>query len=156
MAVHNVTWNATSSGVGSTQAIEDAINWLTGGLAEISKEKVKSYHGARMTMLRAQIKQKKAAKQSISHLGPDLLEELSQSADLDKRIDEQKVLHIRLDISSLVSGSIEFSNGFGEQIKGRIKLEVYPGQDSVQNARDMLAAAAAKAKTENLPAGFES
>ncbi|CAI8380635.1 MAG: Uncharacterised protein [Marine Group II euryarchaeote MED-G33] len=156
MAVHNVTWNATSSGVGSTQVIEDAINWITGGLAEISKEKVKSYHGARMTMLCAQIKQKKAAKQSISHLGSELLELLSQSADLDKRIDEQKNLHIRLSISSLVSGSIELSDGFGEQIKGRIKLEVYPGQDSVQNARDMLIAAAAKAHAENLPKEFES
>ena len=107
-------------------------------------------------MLCAQIKQKKAAKQSISHLGPELLELLSQSADLDKRIDEQKNLHIRLSISSLVSGSIELSDGFGEQIKGRIKLEVYPGQDSVQNARDMLIAAAAIAHAENLPKEFES
>ena len=156
MAVHNVTWNATSSGVGSTQAIEDAINWLTGGLAEVSKEKVKSYHGARMTMLRAQIKQKKAAKQSISHLGPELLEKLSQSADLNKRIDDEKVLHIRLDISSLVSGSIELSDGSGEEIKGRIKLEVYPGQDSVSNAREMLITAAAKASAEGLPTEFES
>jgi RNA binding exosome subunit len=151
VAVHNVTWNATSSGVGSTQAIEDAINWLTGGLAEISKEKVKSYHGARMTMLRAQIKQKKAAKQSISHLGPELLEKLSQSEDLEKRIDDEKVMHIRLSISSLVVGSIELSDGSGEEIKGRIKLEVYPGQDSVENARDMLMVAAVKANAEGLP-----
>ena len=57
---------------------------------------------------------------------------------------------------SKIIGSIELSDGFGEQIKGRIKLEVYPGQDSVQNARDMLVAAAAKANAENLPKEFES
>ena len=95
MAVHNITWNATSSGVGSTEAIEAALKWLTGGEAEITKEKVKSYHGARMTLLRAHIGQKKASKQSICHLGSNLLQQLSQSTDLEQRIDEGNVLHIR-------------------------------------------------------------
>jgi len=142
--------------VGSTEAIEAALKWLTGGEAEITKEKVKSYHGARMTLLRAYIGQKKASKQSICHLGSDLLNKLSQSADLSQRIDESNVLHIRLDLSSLVSGSIEFSSGSGEQVKGRIKLEVYPGQDSIENARDMLSAAAKKADADGFPIEFHS
>ena len=66
------------------------------------------------------------------------------------------MLHIRLDISSLVSGSIELSQGSGEQVKGRIKLEVYPGQDSIENAREMLSAAAIKADAEGLPMEFHS
>lgn len=156
MAVHNITWNATSSGVGSTEAIEAALKWLTGGEAEITKEKVKSYHGAKMTLLRAHIGQKKASKQSICHLGSNLLNQLSQSEELSQRIDEGNVLHIRLDISSLVSGSIELSQGSGEQVKGRIKLEVYPGQDSIENAREMLSAAAIKADAEGLPMEFHS
>ena len=156
MAVHNITWNATSSGVGSTEAIEVALKWLTGGQAEITKEKVKSYHGARMTLLRAHIGQKKASKQSICHLGSDLLNQLSQSADLSQRIDGGNVLHIRLDISSLVSGSIELSSGSGEQVKGRIKLEAYPGQDPIENAREMLSAAAKKADSEGFPIDFHS
>ncbi|HJM40826.1 MAG TPA: RNA-binding domain-containing protein [Candidatus Thalassarchaeaceae archaeon] len=156
MAVHNVAWNATSSGVGSIEGIEAALQWLTGGGAEITREKVKSYHGARMTLFRAQIKQKKAAKQSICHLGPDLLTELSLSPDLGKRIDDGNVLHIRLSISSLVCGSIELSSGSEEQVKGRIKLEVYPGQDSIQNAREMLSAAALKAEVEGLPVEFDA
>ena len=40
MSVHNVTWYATASGLGSTEVIEGALNWLTGGNAEISREKV--------------------------------------------------------------------------------------------------------------------
>jgi len=156
VAVHNITWNATSSGVGSTEAIEASLNWLTGGEAEITKEKVKSYHGARMTLLRAHIGQKRAAKQSICHLGSDLLNQLSKSTDLGSRIDEDNVLHIRLDISSLVCGSIELSSDSGEQVKGRIKLEVYPSQDPIGNAREMLSKAAAKADAEGFPVEFQS
>tara|TARA_B100001029_G_scaffold38474_1_gene29663 strand:+ start:1052 stop:1522 length:471 start_codon:yes stop_codon:yes gene_type:complete len=151
VAVHNVTWNATSSGVASTETVEAALNWLTGGESEISKEKVKSYHGARMTLLSANIRQKKAAKLSICHLGSDLLNELSQSSDLESRIDGGNSLHIRLSLSRLVAGSIELSTGSEEQVKGRIKLEVYPGQDPIENARMMLSKAAEKADSESLP-----
>lgn len=151
MSVHNVTWFATASGVGSTEAIEEALKWLTGGNAEISREKVKSYHGARMTMLRAQINRKKAAKESIPHLGAELLGNLAQSGDLSSRIDEENVLHIRLSIASLVRGSIELSEGSEEQVKGRIKLEVYPGQDPLENAMKMLESSAKRATELGLP-----
>ncbi len=104
-----------------------------------------------MTLFSAHIRQKKGAKQSIPHLGSELLNELSHSPDLKSRIDDGNTLHIRLDLSRLVSGSIELSDGSGEQVKGRIKLEVYPGQDPIENARLMLAAAAAKADSEGLP-----
>ena len=153
--MHNVTWYATSSGVASTEAIADALNWLTGGEAEISREKVKSYHGARMTMLCAQIHRKKAAKESIPHLGGELLSRLAQSDDLIARIDEENVLHIRLSISSLVRGSIELSEGSEEQVKGRIKLEVYPGQDPLSNAREMLQISADRAVELGLPSPIE-
>ena len=83
------------------------MKWFTGGMAEISREKVRSYHGVRMTMLKAQIQKKKAARQSIANLGSGLLGELARSEDLHERIDEENNLHVRLNLSSLVSGSIE-------------------------------------------------
>jgi len=153
--VHNVTWYATSSGVASTEAIASALNWVTGGEAEISREKVKSYHGARMTMLRAHIHRKKAARESIAHLGAQLLSRLAKSDNLNARIDEENVLHIRLSISSLVRGSIELSEGAEEQVKGRIKLEVYPGQDPLGNAREMLQTSADRAMELGLPSPIE-
>lgn len=153
--MHNVTWYATASGVGSTEAIEEALKWLTGGNAEISREKVKSYHGARMTMLRAKIDRKKAARESIPHMGADLLGNLAQCDNLNARIDEENILHIRLSVSALVRGSIELSEGSEEQVKGRIKLEVYPGQESVENAREMLAEAANRANELGLPSPIE-
>ena len=153
--MHNVTWYATASGVGSTEAIEEALKWLTGGNAEISREKVKSYHGARMTMLRAKIDRKRAARESIPHMGADLLGNLAQCDNLNARIDEENILHIRLSVSALVRGSIELSEGSEEQVKGRIKLEVYPGQESVENAREMLAEAANRADELGLPSPIE-
>ena len=155
MSVHNVTWYATASGLGSTEVIEGALNWLTGGNAQISREKVKSYHGARMMMLRAQINRKKTARESIPHMGARILDFLAQSGDLNARIDEENVLHVRLSIASLVRGSIEFSEGSEEQVKGRIKLEVYPGQDPLENAREMLAASATKATELGLPSPIQ-
>ena len=155
MSVHNVTWYATASGVGSTEVIEVALNWLTGGNAEISREKVKSYHGARMMMLRANIQRKKTARESIPHMGARILDFLAQSEDLNARIDEENVLHVRLSIASLVRGSIEFSEGSEEQVKGRIKLEVYPGQDPLENAREMLATSATKATELGLPSPIQ-
>jgi RNA binding exosome subunit len=151
VSVHNVTWYATASALGSTEVISDALNWLTGGEAEISREKIKSYHGAKMILLRAHIDRKKAAKQSISHLGAPLLKKLAESGNLSKRIDDGNTLHIRLSISALVSGSIELSDGAEEQVKGRIKLEVYPGQDPLENARNMLERASEIAEKNGLP-----
>ena len=81
----------------------------------------------------------------MAHLGVQLLSRLAQSDDLITRIDEDNVLHIRLSISSLVRGSIELSDGSEEQVKGRIKLEVYPGQDPLENAREMLQISADRA-----------
>ena len=50
----------------------------------------------------------------------------------------------------------ELSEGSEEQVKGRIKLEVYPGQDPIENARKMLVDSAAKAVANGLPTSFES
>ena len=149
--MHNVTWSATASAVGSTEVIEKALDWFTGGHAEISKEKVKSYHGAKMLMIHARIMKKKSAKLSLAHLGTDFLQQLADKDELEPRIDDQNVLHIRLSLSALVKGSIEFSEGLEEQVKGRIKLEVYPGQDPVKNAQELLNNSMGVARNQGLP-----
>lgn len=131
--------------------IERALDWLTGGHAEISTEKVKSYHGAKMLMIHARIMKKKAAKLSLAHLGVDFLQGLVEGDNLEPRIDDQNVLHLRLSLSSLVSGSIELSEGIEEQVKGRIKLEVYPGQDPVKNAQELLNNSVDLARNQSLP-----
>ena len=145
MAVHNVSWVATSSAVGNLEAIEAALSWLTGGDVPITKGKVRSYHGSRMVMLRAEITRKKAARTAVCHLGADLLAALSTDPDLSERIDEANTLHLRLDLGELVRGNIALSDGSEEEVKGRIKLEVYPGQNALENARTLLSESAEKA-----------
>ena len=81
--------------------------------------------------------------------------QIAQSDNLVDRIDDENILHIRLSLSSLVRGSIELSEGSEEQVKGRIKLEVYPGQDSLDNAREMLEASANRATKLGLPIPIE-
>ena len=131
--------------------IERALDWFTGGHAEISKEKVKSYHGAKMWMIHARIMKKKAAKISLAHLGVEFLQRLVDEDELSARIDDQNVLHVRLSLSALANGSIEFSEGVEEQVKGRIKIEVYPGQEPVQNAQQLLNSSIDLAQKQGLP-----
>lgn len=151
VSVHNITWSATASAVGSKEVIEHALQWMTGDHAELSNEKVKSYHGAKMILIHGRIVKKKAAKLSLTHLGADFLRELAQSEQLKSRIDQDNVLHIRLSLQSLASGSIEFASRHEEQVKGRIKLEVYPGQKPEEIAHEMLVNAAKIASDEGLP-----
>ena len=152
MSVHNLTWVATSSGVGMTDVIHDALDWLSGGEAEISHEKVKSYHGPKMTVIRAKIGRKKAAREAICHLGSDLLSELSTPQELVSRIDDENSLHIRLDLAALVTSQIRLAEFQGDGVvKGRIKLEVYPGQECQEIARNLLQDCASKAERLGLP-----
>ena len=153
MSVHNVAWGARRSGVASGQVIEDALSWLVGDDAEISTEKVRSYHGARLLMICAKIKRKKAALASIANLGGDLLELLTDESELTSRIDDGNALHLRLDLASLVKGEIRLAEQFGtEVVKGRIKLEVYPGQQALEIAIEMLQNCAEIARENGLPA----
>jgi RNA binding exosome subunit len=155
VSVHNVTWSTTSSAFGAQELIERALEWMTGGYAEVFHEKVKSYHGAKMTLIHARIMKKKAAKMSLAHLGSEFLQKLADSDDLESKIDDDKVLHLRLSLDSLISGSIELSLCQEEQVKGRIKIEVYPGQEPVENARSILSKAAEIARVEELPCQLE-
>ena len=136
----------------SGQVIEDALSWLAGDDAEISTEKVRSYHGARLLMIHAKIKRKKTALASIANLGGDLLESLTDESELTSRIDDGNALHLRLDLASLVKGEIRLAEQFGtEVVKGRIKLEVYPGQQALEIAIEMLQDCAVIARENGLP-----
>ena len=151
MSVHNLTWIVTSSAVGATQVIHDALEWLTGGRAELTHEKVKSYHGPKITLIRAKIDKKKSAREAICQLGSEFLSSLASSEELESRIDDNNALHIRLDLAALVASRVQKSELKGDGVvKGKIKLEVYPGQDRLEIARKMLKKSAVTAESLNL------
>jgi RNA binding exosome subunit len=87
-------------------------------------------------MLSTQIKKNKSIEVFVLKLQPHhatLLEEL------DARMDESNVIHLRLDLESVIGQQIQLaqSDSTNPVIKIRIKLAVYPGQDVQEIARNI-------------------
>ncbi|MGY8691698.1 MAG: hypothetical protein ACKVHF_01905, partial [Candidatus Poseidoniales archaeon] len=81
--------------------------------------------------IEARLDKKRIAMESLERLGVDALE-MIYSSDLKARIDEDKNMHLRIDLSSLVQQKIKlsFSKNDGLIVKGVFKIESYPGEDT--------------------------
>lgn len=152
MSVHNVVWSATASSLSDLTNIEAAMKWLAAGEGEASKERMRAYHGGRIHLLKRSIQRKKPAKQSLANLGEAALTELLEG-DLSARIADDNNLHLRLSLHHLAKAEVKLSASEEpcEVIKGRIKLEVYPGQDVLEIAKELLTQARERAISLELP-----
>ena len=112
------------------EIIQSARKKLSAVNSEVSWEKSKSYHGSPQTILEMRINNKKNAKQSLELLGKSLLNQLVENG-VESQIDDDKNLHIRLSLSSLVAGKLRLAEGseWTSAVKGKYKIESYPGQD---------------------------
>jgi RNA binding exosome subunit len=112
------------------EIIQSAMKQLSAVNSEVSWEKSKSYHGSPQTILEMRINNKKNAKQSLELLGRSLLNQLVENG-IESQIDDDKNLHIRLSLSSLVAGKLRLAEGseWASAVKGKYKIESYPGQD---------------------------
>ena len=129
MSVHRGEWRVHASAVDDIRVIEDSLAWLCGDGVSISTQKEKSTVGATMYTISTSM----TAKQSMYSLGR--LERVSIEEILDSgvesRIDEDKFLHLRIDLAALSRGKGEVSLDKDKMVaKGRFKLEVYPGQSA--------------------------
>ena len=136
MSVHRGEWRVHASAVDDIRVIEDSLAWLCGDGVSISTQKEKSTVGATMYTISTSM----TAKQSIYSLGR--LERVSIEEILDSgvesRIDEDKFLHLRIDLAALSRGKGEVSLDKDKMVaKGRFKLEVYPGQSAHEVARSI-------------------
>ena len=133
MSLHSASWRVHCSAVDDLSVIEDSIQWLAGEGAEISRERSKSHHGAPQMLIEASIGRKKGAKQSFLRMGAVALSDL-RSAGIADLIDEDKALHVRVDVDELVQGRISLATKKTRKfaVKGRFKIESYPGQDPVE------------------------
>ena len=106
---------------------------------EITREKSKSYHGAPQTILAIRINNKKLAKQSLQSLGKAVLDQIVTNG-LESQIDDDKVFHVRLSLSSLVNGDFLLAEGseWKSAVKGRYKIEAYPGQQPSEILLDLI------------------
>ncbi len=112
------------------EIIQSAMKQLSAVNSEVSWEKSKSYHGSPQTILEMRINNKKNAKQSLELLGKSLLNQLVENG-IESQIDDDKNFHIRLSLSSLVAGKLSLAEGseWTSAVKGKYKIESYPGQD---------------------------
>ena len=151
LPVHSVSWTVLASGVSHIERISAALAWLSGAPGQVTVEKTRSFHGSAMHIVSVLLDKRGAARAGVTRLGEDLLSELQE--ELAERIDEDNVLHVRLDLSALVSGRIapSASGAADDVVKGRIKLEVYPGSTPVEVANSLLRAAAVNASERGMP-----
>ena len=129
MSVHRGEWRVHASAVDDIRVIEDSLAWLCGDGVSISTQKEKSTIGATMYTISTSM----TAKQSMYSLGRlerVSIEEILETG-VESRIDEDKFLHLRIDLAALSRGKGEVSLDKDKMVaKGRFKLEVYPGQSA--------------------------
>ena len=129
MSLHGGVWRVHASAVDDLELISDSLKWLSDDIEGVNTERIKSALGAPMYCIECRMNSKKA-RESLGKIGQDSLNSLLSSG-IGLKIDEDKVLHIRLDLGSLVRGKPVLARESGVSVvKGRFKLEVYPGQDA--------------------------
>ena len=137
MSLHGGTWKVHASALDNEDVIRDALDWLSDGQAEITTENYKSALGAPMSTIIAKMNGKRA-KKSFGKMGQEVIAELLENG-IEGRIDEQKVLHLRLGLAELTNGEVKIvTTSFEPIVKGLFKLEVYPGETPSEVAVEFL------------------
>ena len=90
-------------------------------------DKSSSYHGPDLTLVSATTANKRRAVRSFARLGASNIRSLVEV--MEQQMDEQNVLHIRLDLDALINGEVILaSDRKAPTVKGQAKFEVYSGQ----------------------------
>ena len=131
MDVDNNRDTAASYGI---RSIPTLMIFSNGELVDI--EKTTSYYGSPIHLISATTKKNKLAIQSLSKLGSQNLDLLISS--LEQRLDENNTLHFRLGLDEFIQGEAVIVSSNTKSIKGQTKLEVYPGQSALEEAKGML------------------
>ena len=146
MGLHHITWRATASAVAEQTVVADAIAWLVGDSEMVNVEQTTSYHGSVLHMVTGISKKKANSLKSLSRIGRKNLQSLLE--DLTVRFDENNTLHFRIDFDAFIGGEVILAApGEVASIKCHTKVEVYPGQDSLDECKKVLTAAMQKADT---------
>ena len=150
MGVHHVSWKSTASGLEDEYIHAAALSWLVGDDDAIEIERMNSYHGSAIHIVSAELKRRGQATKSLARLGGSVLSQLKN--ELDSRMDDDNVIHIRLDLLELLAGRISLTvPGDRPTVKGRAKLEVYPGNEPMDVAAETLEDAISAAQRLGLP-----
>jgi RNA binding exosome subunit len=134
MGILHVHAAATAHELQDIHLITEALEWFTE--SEWDVDMTTSYHGPKVAMLTTQIKKNKKIVAFLEKLQPHHPTIL---AELDKRMDENNVIHLRFSLESMIGQQVEMiqSEIGAPAIKVRIKLAVYPGQEVESIATDI-------------------
>ena len=123
-------WRVHASAVDDVGLLEQSLQWLVGDDCELTVESGKSSHGSHQTTIEATTKRKKFARGALARLGEGALRTLLEEG-VARRIDDEKVMHIRIRLSDLVRGevSIVSDDDSVATAKGQFKIESYPGSE---------------------------
>ena len=117
MAVHQLTWRATASGVEDEMILAEALATLIGDEEAVEIEQTNSYHGSPIYMVSARLTRSGPAQKALSNIGKENLKVIL--SELETRLDETNVIHFRLDQSDLISGILTLSQPGGKAtVKG--------------------------------------
>ena len=137
MAVHQLTWRATASGVEDEMVLAEALATLIGDEEAVEIEQTNSYHGSPIHIVSAILTRSGPAQKALSNIGKENLKVIL--SELDTRLDETNTIHFRLDQSDLISGILTLSQPGGQAtIKGQTKIQVYPGQNPLLEAKSTI------------------
>ena len=130
MGLHSATWRIHASAVDDLALLEESLRWLAGNNCNLTVGKDKSWHGSEQTVLEATTKRKKTALKALARLGDKMLERLLDEG-VSGRIDDEKVMHVRIRLSNLVRGEIVLvsEDDSVAVAKGQFKIESYPGSE---------------------------
>ena len=148
VGLHHITWRATASALTNHEVVVEAMAWLIGDPDAVQLERSTSYHGSELWMVTAHSKKKSFAMKSLAQLGVENLQVLHDT--LEQRFDEDHVLYLRLNLDDLISSKISLADSSRTgTVKGQAKIEVYPGQDALEQARTTLQDAIEAAQKKN-------
>ncbi|RJU95655.1 MAG: hypothetical protein DWC10_07595 [Candidatus Poseidoniales archaeon] len=137
VGLHRISWRATATALSNLDAIADGLAWLVGDPDEVELDRTASYHGPEVVLIDARTTNKKRALASLARLGEHNIQHLL--ASLEQRLDEQHVLHFRLELNALVDGEVVLAETSGTStVKGQAKFEVYPGQPAADQIHDTI------------------
>ena len=126
MGILHVHAAATAHELQDIDLVTQALEWLSE--TEWNVEMTTSYHGPKVALLSTHIKKNKQLDSFIEKLKPYHPTVLSE---LDARLDENNVIHLRLCLESIIGQQLVLLEPTQKKpvVKIRIKLAVYPGQN---------------------------
>ena len=137
MPVHQLTWRATASGIEDEMVLAEALATLIGDEGAVEIERTNSYHGSPIHIVSAILTRSGPAQKALTNIGKENLKVIL--SQLDTRLDETNVIHFRLDQSDLISGILTLSQPGGQAtVKGQTKIQVYPGQNPLDEAKSTI------------------